>query len=235
VFSILLAFGIQAGWEARQAALAESAYLARIRADLVDTREQITRFTEDYALIIRHGEAVMPILAGGEAFPPDTVGFLTSVLQASRTADPVVARGAYDDLISTGNLNVLRDEDLRLAVSLFYAQVESLLSPTDFGPDQAPYRAAVRAIIPLRLQLAIRESCFDAGPLTCPTLPTFEGLSEVVSALLSEPDLVQNLNRSLQAKAIRLGSVLTQGTVPAGFGAVQLRIDEVLSHIDAAS
>lgn len=107
VASILLAFALDAWWDARGEAEAERGYISRIEADLAETRAGILQNAEHYGLLIRHADAVAPVLAGTEPLPHDLMGFLSSVLQASRVTAPVVARSAYDDLVSTGNLRLI--------------------------------------------------------------------------------------------------------------------------------
>ena len=152
VCSILLAFGIEASWDGLQERAAERDYLERIVADLTVTRENIVGRSDHYGKIAEHGQAVLPIIAGMRPIPQDTLGFLTSVLEASRMVEPVVARSAYDDLISTGNLRVIRDGALRIAVSEFYSGIDYQLSPFDYALDKIPYREVVRGIIPADLQ-----------------------------------------------------------------------------------
>ena len=109
VGSILLAFGIEAWWDGRQERSSERDYLGRILTDLTETRENIVSRSGHYQMLVEHGEAVLPIVSGEQPIPRDTLGFLASVLQVTRMVEPVVARGAYDDLISTGNLRVIRN------------------------------------------------------------------------------------------------------------------------------
>ena len=230
VASILLAFGIDAWWNGHQDRQAEEVYIGRIAADLTETRDQIIRASERYEMVLEHGGAILPVLTGEHELPGDIVGFLASVLQASRITEPVVARSAYDDLISTGNLRVIRDATLRTALSQFYATVENALRPVDFVGDQTPYRAVVRGLLPSDLQMIIRESCLEDAPLECKDSPPNPSLRSVAEAVVAEPDLDRKLNLSMQAMSIRL--VASGGIFSGGFGLVFEDIDALLTLID---
>jgi len=232
VGSILLAFAIDTAWEGRQERRSEQAYLERIIADLQETRDQILENAEHYELLLEHGAAILPILTGVTAVPADTLGFLASVLQASRITDPVVARSAYDDLISTGNLRVVQSESLRAALSSHYANVENQLNPVDYSRDQAPYRETVRSILPAGLQMAIRRSCLDAAPLTCGAADSENRVGAVARAVVAEAGLDRTLNFSMQAMSIRLGFSLDTEGFSGGFGVVVESIDALLALLE---
>ena len=232
VGSILLAFGIDAWWDGQKEAELEQGYAARIAADLRETRTEIDQNAQHYASLLGHGQAVLPILDGTEAIPEDALGFLASVLQASRITAPVVARGAYDDLISTGNLRLLQSDTLRHELSRFYGNVEVRLDPVDYSGDQKPYRTVVRGIIPTELQILIRERCLDAEPLHCDDGPVPSGAAEVAEVFVSEPGLVRKLTISMQAKAVRIGFLLDRAGFSGGFGVVSAEIDDLLTLLD---
>lgn len=234
VGSILLAFGVDAWWDGIQERASERDYLSRIATDLAEMRQDIVARTDHYAMIADHGRAVMPILAGERPIPLDTLGFLSSALNASRMIEPVVARSAYDDLISTGNLRLIRDVELRNALSEFYGEIAYRLSPFDYELDKIPYREAVRGIIPADVQIAARTyGCLSAEPLACPGAEHMAGLGQVAHELVGEPGLERKLNLALQALLIRPGNTMRlEGSVAAGFGLVLENIDALLGRIE---
>lgn len=229
VASILLAFGIDRWWDAREDARAEQDYVERISADLRETRANIEQNGEHYRTLLRHAQAVLPIFAGQARVPDDTLGFLASALQASRITAPVVARSAYDDLISTGNLRLLRSDTVRYELSRFYSNVAEQLDPVDYSGDQEPYRSAVRSVIPVDLQLTLRERCLQSQPLSCEGATAPPGAGAAARALLRERDLLRKLTLSMQAKAVRIGFILDRAGFSGGFGVVTQEIDELLA------
>ena len=208
----------------------EQEYLSRLRADLEATRTAIENTTADFSRLVTHGVAVSRVLEGVDPFPTDTLGFLASALQVSRGGyDPAVYRGAYDDLISTGNLRVLRDEALRHGLSSFYGQVMSSLSPVDYAADKIPYRNTIRGLLTLETQLLIRAECDDQEPLTCSGYAGPGGFRSMVEQILAAPGLGAELTVTMQGMAIR---TLEEG-VTGGFSPVVRQIDDLLAQIDA--
>lgn len=150
---VLTALAVDQWWESQHNRQLEREYLIRLRSDLMETRESIETTTAHFERLIVHGRAVSRVLEGVDPFPIDTLGFLASALQVSRGGyDPAVARGAYDDLISTGNLRLLRNEALRYRLSTFYGTVDNELSPIDYSADKMPYRNIVRSLLNLDTQ-----------------------------------------------------------------------------------
>jgi hypothetical protein len=229
VASILLAFGIDRWWDAWQEARAEQDYVERISADLSETRVNIEQNGEHYRTLLRHADATLPIFAGRARVPDDTLGFLASALQASRITSPVIARSAYDDLISTGNLRLIQRDTVRYALSRFYANVAVQLDPVDYSSDQEPYRTVIRSVIPVDLQLFIREHCLQSEPLSCESSAPPPGVGPAARALLRERGLQRTLTLSMQAKAVRIGFVLDRAGFSGGFGVVTQEIDELLA------
>jgi len=233
VGSILLAFGIDAGWNLRQERALELGYVARIAADLRATQTEIDSNAAHYSTLLGHAGAALPILEGRSPIPDDTVGFLASVLQATRITAPIVARSAYDDLISTGNLRLITSDTVRLELSRFYGEVEIRLDPVDYSGDQMPFRNAVRSILPVDLQLLLREECFDSAPLECPVLGAPPGAGALASQLVDEPELIRMMTLSMQAKAVRIGFILDRAGFSGGFGVIDEEIEGLLALLAA--
>ena len=231
VASILLAFAIDAGWDARQEHTLERGYVARIAADLRTTQTEIDDNAAHYTNLLAHARAALPILEGRVAVPPDTLGFLSSVLQGTRITTPIVARSAYEDLISTGNLRLIRSDTLRHELSRFYGEVEMRLDPVDYSGDQMPFRTTVRSILPADLQLLLREKCFP--PLECNGLDMPSGAGAVASQLVAEPALTRMMAISMQAKAVRIGFVLDRAGFSGGFGVINDEIEGLLALLAA--
>jgi|GEM_PF-4066877 len=232
IFGVLVALGVDQWREAARDRQLEQEYLVRLEADLNDTRESVTSTIEDFATLIDHGTAVSRVLNGTELFPKDTLGFLASALQVSRGGyNPAVSRGAYDDLISTGNLRVMQNEALRYRLSAFYGSVYNDISPIDYASDKMPYRFSIRGLLTLETQLLIRAQCDGALPLTCPASEGVGGFRELVENVLSAPQLRPELTVHLQGMAIRS---LTDG-VTGGFTPVLQQIDQLLVLVRASA
>lgn len=108
-------------------------------------------------------------------------------------------KNTYEDLQSTGNMRLLRDIDLRLALAMYYNQISNLEAAV--GPAALiRYRQAVRGIIPWEIQAAIKEECptsdsmnrISTGFQNC-LLPDFsqEATNEVFLAIRDHPQIVE--------------------------------------------
>ena len=142
VGSILLAFGVDAWWDGLQERASERDYLSRIATDLAEMRKDIVDRSDHYAMIADHGRAVVPILAGEQPIPFDTLGFLASALNATRMIEPVVARSAYDDsaiMKSTASRTSWSDRSMRPPLG----SIGVMASPEAYhvaGQDHEPLR-----------------------------------------------------------------------------------------------
>ena len=125
VGSILLAFGIDAYWSERQERAEERAVIAQLTAEM---RSNAARFD---TVRTHHEEALRAareILArgglGGEPRGVLPMPELMGRLVTNWTYDPTL--GGINSLISSGNLGILRSEELRVALAGWPDIVEDL-------------------------------------------------------------------------------------------------------------
>ncbi len=84
---------------------------------------------------------------------------VVSAYNASQFTYGEPARSTYDELIATGNLYLLQDENLRSAALFLYnSMVRSRLS--NYVLESA-YRERIRRIMPYDVQEAVRQQCGD--------------------------------------------------------------------------
>jgi hypothetical protein len=62
----------------------------------------------------------------------------------------------YDDLLSTGNIGMLDDIDLRMGLSAYYNKANTSRAGWDPSED---YREVIRGIIPNQIQGVLRQQC----------------------------------------------------------------------------
>lgn len=121
IVSILVAFALDAWWDNQQDREAEQAYLAALHSDFLETRARLA-VTKDHELeVIRDSRRLL----GMEEDPPPTGTALDSMLFAVWSLpalEPV--NGALDELVSSGQLRLIRDEPLRTALAAWAADVE---------------------------------------------------------------------------------------------------------------
>ncbi len=181
----------------------ERLYLEALVQDFQRTRTDIEDVTGTYTGVLASGRVVLPVLEGRAPFPDDTVAFLVSLYAATRSPEPVISRATYEDLLSTGSLRLIRNDSLRRRIVDYFETVERTLRPIDYNLDRAPYRAAVRSLLPLEVQLTIRGCPESGDPKPC--RGDFSGipLRPVVDAVAARPRLDGLLRLSLQSAAIR--------------------------------
>ena len=69
----------------------------------------------------------------------------------------IVPKGTFDELLSTGRLDVIKDAELRSRLYDYYLNLDLAQQRIDLLPDE--YRTFVRSRIPWDLQIIIRENC----------------------------------------------------------------------------
>src|SRR5262245_10885077 len=148
--------GIQvANWNAerleRNAAIT---YVERIRADLAAGLQTLQ-------LEMRFNRAVqthaLDALRGFEK-PLDELDeqFLIDAYHASRIKDRTIERSTFDQILSTGALNSVRNLEVWARIATFYQSVESTDQIVERMP---PYRQNLRRHMPWRVQAAMIERC----------------------------------------------------------------------------
>lgn len=120
LLGILVAFGIQAGWEARQDALRVEAYLASLQLELEDNQTRLGQRVENTARRIARTEAYLAELVASPHGPvsQDSIRGMIGALGPLRV-DPL-SRAAFDDLVN-GGLQSIDDGGLRRLI-LAYGQ-----------------------------------------------------------------------------------------------------------------
>jgi len=91
---------------------------------------------------------------------PDPMALLVAAYRASEYNAGPASRATWDQIVSSGHLALLADAALESGLSDYYRFTGSV-EETIARLQDTPYRRAVRALIPLTVQLAIREGCSD--------------------------------------------------------------------------
>ena len=112
VIGILLAFWIQAWWDERVEQEEFSAYLIALEHEFVDARQIIEQNIAANSQIDNAANEIFLILSdtSNDELPQsfeELVGSMYTILS------PVPAMGAYDDIVSSGNLRLIRNAVLR--------------------------------------------------------------------------------------------------------------------------
>ncbi len=89
---------------------------------------------------------------------PDSLGenFILNAYQASQQWIYTDVRDTYDELISTGNIKLIPNQDLRKRIGLYYDETDVYMR---IWYDRKDYRELARRYIPYDVQNKIQSSC----------------------------------------------------------------------------
>jgi hypothetical protein len=139
-----------ANWnQARQDRQEERRYYGQL---LVDLRSDLESFALAEKLADRHDEAAQLALdrLSGRALPQVSLGRMaTAIHLAGWIYIPPVSRGTYNELVSTGNLGLLRNSQLKSEIANYYAAYDENRQWDRLLRDQqSDYWAEAAGILP---------------------------------------------------------------------------------------
>jgi len=149
IVGLMLAFQLDRWWEQRGEQVQEQAYIDRLIAD-VETDIELIGFGIELAEV-RQGfaELLMEVSGNPAAASAEPVRFLAAVAQAPFTYTPSLTTHTFEDLRSTGNMRLLRSDELRDALYDYYG----------FNEGQKQF-------LPLNIMIEFRHFELSAGVLS---------------------------------------------------------------------
>jgi hypothetical protein len=145
---LLMAFQLDRWWEQRDERRQEQAYIDRL---ITDVQTDIDLITYGMQLAeVREGfaELLMEVSRDPAAAAAEPVRFLAAVAQAPFTFTPTLISYTFEDLRATGNMRLLRSEEIKWGLYRYYG-----------------FDAAQRQFMPLNLQIEFRFFELAAGVL----------------------------------------------------------------------
>jgi len=123
IASILLAFAIDAWWEDRQERVLEQQYLASLKADF---QADIEELDEAIALAKSRGQLGRLIVStiDKDRVEGNPNAFIWAVYSSYLLNFPSYTRATINDLLSTGNLQLLQNSNLKAAIAEYYTDIE---------------------------------------------------------------------------------------------------------------
>jgi hypothetical protein len=119
VTGVLVALALNAMFQARQDARNESKYLALLSRDMKHTTAQLEEKAAFEAAQLHDGVAAYRALSGST--PPEKPVVVSAALSKLTVRRTVTLRdAAYEDLLATGNLRLIRNRELRDDIVEFY-------------------------------------------------------------------------------------------------------------------
>jgi hypothetical protein len=167
-----------------------------------DLREEAWNFqflVGYYDDVLTHANKALAILEGKSAASDEAL--LISAYRATQYNEAFRRRATYDELTSTGNIGLIRDQTLRLtAMRIYTAPVFDDLANEGIA---SRYREAFRMIVPIDVQNALAENCgdriiitgdfnsiVDALDFECETGLPPQTIADAASSLRSDKTLV---------------------------------------------
>lgn len=154
VLGVLIAISLDDYWTDRQERDLEIQYVARILEDIHADIDYVDAAIRD--LWIRKLEAldaIAPIVRGRDPVPDDLESFLRNVAlggMGGASSTRWVTSTTIDDLISTGNLRLIRDADLRRKIARYYADFDTLYGRS--RDRRSGYVKYVHTLLPAELR-----------------------------------------------------------------------------------
>ena len=142
VAGVLIALALNAWWGARQDAAREQEYLRQLVADLTQTEERMAQAEPWHLKGDRAAAMVVRSFRSGSTPSADSVVYWAS--RGSEIGRPTFVTGTATALVETGDLNLIRDDSLRLSITHFIDRIErvnSYLAHND--QDSRPYIATL--------------------------------------------------------------------------------------------
>jgi len=214
VLGVYLGFQVTAWNEQRGERALEAEYLQRIHDELRDAKVVLESIISD----AKGNGLFAPDLSeyfDGHVVQPDYQRLAVAIYKFG--LDPIDLRfdvSTYDDLVSTGRLRLISDPELRQAIQLAYADLQSY---TPFrNPYRDEYKFAVSGWLPRSMTQRIRQACPQNSPYS-----ECSGL-----------DLDENTLRSIFEQIDRRQALLAFHNRDTGLGAVIGKGSSILKVLD---
>jgi hypothetical protein len=212
VVSILLAFAIDAAWEARVDRLESRAAVASLRTDFAEARAALTRNRQGNESVLAAIDTVLRLVGEGVAVVEVPTRLLVRITVAP-TYDPPT--GSLDGLVASGRLGMLTDQPLQEALAAWPAAVDDMNDKSrlheSFVYDELI--PEMRGIMPFRILANTRWAEADR-PETLPVRSTEEFLA-LLGHLSLMPQRTLNSAGGMR-KVDRLLSQIEERLFPGG-------------------
>ncbi len=208
VLGVLAALMVDAWIEQRHDDNLRQEYLARLTDDLEADQQNLEYRISFFTSVHAFGLQTLENLRSDGPVDQDAI---LAAYYASENFEFRPIQNTYEDLQSTGNIRLLDDIELRLALASYHG----LASVAGTNLEES-YRKLVRGVIPWKIQAAIREHCPTAEqndevptgfpPCTLPgisadevnavfaALRAYPGIFEILTYRVSDVDVVVYLH-----------------------------------------
>ncbi|WP_460219143.1 DUF6090 family protein [Psychroserpens sp. MEBiC05023] len=213
VIGILIALQINNWNENRMSQKLESKYYERLLEDVREEIEILQATLEYSTQVYSHAKKATVVFENSNEIDPNPVQNLIDIYQASQLHDPNSAASTYKELIASGQINLISNEDLKTALIRYY---EINWDESTVFKLQNNYRKNLRGKMPDNIQSEIRSKCGDvyikvrngyevALPKTCEISIDKSIAQVVIENLKKDKSILKDLRYLIGNESAKIG------------------------------
>lgn len=204
--------GIQvSGWnEERVGKKQADNLIKRLQVDIKNDQEVMASTIAYQEVVRNYSIQAINALNGDESVSDEQ--FVIAAYQASQINPPWSNRSTFSEILSTGQLNLLKSDDLKISLLGYYSDDWAKQAITT---EVAPYRKFIRSLMPFKVQDAIRRECSDiaiplaqsfgaALPASCDLDLADELFTQTADFLRQQSDLLFELQYQVSVNDVQV-------------------------------
>ena len=157
VVGVLIAFQVTAWNDARITESNTQILTDRLNGDLARHRKTMSWTAEYYEAVRRYGNEAAAILEGKAEADDNTL--LVAAFRATQVPGYVPSRAAYDELVATGAISVIKNDNMHRIATLFFEP--GIYFDAFYYSEFFSYRVRFRELVPAGVHNALSEQCGD--------------------------------------------------------------------------
>jgi len=184
--------------------------IQRLQLDIQNDLEVIASTIAYQDVVRNYSIQAIDALNGDESVSDEQ--FVIAAYQASQINPPWSNRSTFNEIFSTGQLNLLKSDDLKDSILGYYSDDWAKQAIT---VEVAPYRKFIRSLMPFKVQDAIRSECGDIAiqvaksfgatlPTRCDLGLADELFSKTADFLRQQPDLLFELQYQVSVNDVQV-------------------------------
>ncbi|SFO03795.1 hypothetical protein SAMN04488519_103187 [Algoriphagus ornithinivorans] len=120
---ILGAYALNSWNDQNKAKALEKEYVIRLIEDLAKDTSNFNIELKNTKIRFEESQLLYGIITAEKPIIPDTANFLLSIQTIGRTNRPIIHRDTFEDLISTGNANIITNKRIFNSTSSYYGNI----------------------------------------------------------------------------------------------------------------
>ena len=214
VGSILLAFGIEAGWQARGDRNDERAYLEGLLKDVRYDRTENRLVSSVLTSALAESEALINIVESGTYRSIESERLIPLFMRASDRLRPDYSRATYEELVNSGRIGLIRSSAVRTALAGYDRNIANVAGAWEAAPerDSPLYQFRIRTI-PAAVERDWLVACREAPDATCP-IEFDDSIGATLRVRLDHAEMVGDIRESMSTQS-RILLVVQEITGPA--------------------